>query len=443
MKKHLRLLRRLQSSLTIAIKAPSDVRERNIWHLYQDMAWYGILNSIATTFTSVFAIRLGASNTLVGLLSSLPGLISIFWLIPSARIIETQRRLVPAILVSGFLHRLAYFLVALMPFFLPNYRAEALVCLIVLSTIPAGTANTVFTSMMAEVVALSDRARVVSVRHILFSATGMVTVLAAGKLLDLIAFPLNYQIIFGLGFAASLVSLYHVSRIQAPAKPVVPRPGILEQFSPQRISGAVRNILAYKDFTRFTLSTFMFNWGLYLPIALYPIYRVRVLGISDTWIGLISMVESGATVVFYYLWGKIAGKYGNRILIIAGSMGLVFFPILTALSTRPEPLVLVAVVAGAFGPALTLGTYNALLEVCPEERRASYIAIFNTLVNVNAFFGPLLGTVLATAIGIRQALLLAGLVRFCGALTYVRLPFRETAVMAPQPAGTTRHARKE
>ncbi|MBC7262931.1 MAG: MFS transporter [Chloroflexi bacterium] len=443
MKKYLRILRRVRSSLNQALKVPDNVRERNIWHLYQDMAWYGVLNSIATTFTSVFAIRLGASNTLVGLLSSLPGLISIFWLIPSARLIETQIHLIPTILWSGFLHRLAYFLVALMPSFLHEHRAEALVCLIVLSTIPAGAANTAFTSMMAEVVSLPDRARVVSVRHILFSATGMLTVLIAGKLLDLISFPLNYQIIFGLGFAASLVSLYHISRIQAPAKSVAPRSAPARQFSRERMQNTVHNILAYRDFTRFTVSTFLFNWGLYLPIALYPIYRVRVLGISDTWIGLISMVESGTTVVFYYLWGKIASRYGNRIAIIAGSVGLVFFPVLTALSTRPEPLVLVAVVAGAFGPALTLGTYNALLEVCPEERRASYIAIYNTLVNVNAFFGPLLGTTLATFIGIRQALWLAGVMRFLGALTYVRLPFREKVVMAHQPSAPTRNAPKE
>jgi len=58
------------------------VEEQNIWNLYLDVAWWGVLSGITSTFVSVFAIRLGASNTLVGLLVSLPALINVFWLIP-------------------------------------------------------------------------------------------------------------------------------------------------------------------------------------------------------------------------------------------------------------------------------------------------------------------------------------------------------------------------
>ena len=113
------------------------IEDRNVWHLYMDIAWFGVLNGVATTFTSVFVVRLGASDTLMGWLSALPALINVLWLIPSAWIIERQRRRLPILLLNGFLHRLGYLLVALVPWILLRYRAEAVVALIALTAFPS------------------------------------------------------------------------------------------------------------------------------------------------------------------------------------------------------------------------------------------------------------------------------------------------------------------
>jgi MFS family permease len=158
-----------------------------------------------------------------------------------------------------------------------------------------------------------------------------------------------------------------------------------------------------------------------MPSALYAIYRVKNLGASDTWIGLLSMVQEAVTTLTYFHWGRVASRKGNRLVLLISSLGLVLFPVLTGLSPRVEPLLLVSVVGGIFGAGFNLGFFNTLLEVCPQERRPSYVAINTTLINVAAFLAPLLGTSLANILDIRVALFIAGAVRLVGVGLFYQL----------------------
>jgi MFS family permease len=400
------------------------VEEQNGWNLYLDVAWWGVLSGITSTFISVFAIRLGASNSLVGLLVSLPALINVFWLIPSARIIERQQRRLPIIVLTGFLQRLGYLLIALMPFVLHTHRPEALVILVALVTFPTAIASLAFTSLVAEVIPADKRAQVISTRNVLVSIVSTVTVLISGKLLDLLAFPFNYQLLFGVGFAASLVSLYYVSRIKVADAVVVEQQPQRKAPLATQLRRSVRQLIKQRDFVRFSASAFVFHWGLYLPSALYAIYRVKNLGASDTWIGILSMVQNAVTIMTYLYWGRVASRKGNRFVLLISSLGIVLFPVLTGLSTRVEPLLLPSVIAGIFGAGFNLSFFNTLLEVCPQERRPSYVAINTALINVAAFLAPLLGTSLANRLDIRTAFFIAGAVRLLGAGFFYQLIVR-------------------
>jgi len=407
-----------------AFRRRETVEEQNAWNLYLDITWWGVLSGITSTFVSVFAIRLGASNTLVGLLVSLPALINIFWLIPAARIIERQRHRLPIIVLTGFLQRLGYLLIALMPFVLHAHRPEALVALVALITFPTAMASVAFTSLLADVVPIDKRAQVVSIRNVLVSIVSTVTVLISGKLLDLLPFPLGYQLLFGMGFATSLVSLYHVSHIQVVDVPVTEQRAQRKEPAFSHLRHLVEQVMSQRDFVRFSASAFIFHWGLYLPTALYAIYRVRNLGASDTWIGLLSMAQNAVTILTYFYWGKVAGRKGNRLVLLISSFGLMLFPVLTGLSPRVEFLLLPSVIAGIFGAGFNLSFFNTLLEVCPQEHRPSFLAINTTLINVAAFLAPLLGTSLAGLLDIRIAFFVAGAVRLLGAALFYRLIVR-------------------
>jgi MFS family permease len=420
-------LARLVSHLLWRKPRPT-LEEQNLWNLYADTAWFGVLNGIATTFISVFAIRLGASNREIGWLAALPALINVFWLIPSARLIERQRHRLPIILLTGFLQRLGYLLIAVMPLFIHTHRVEAVIILNALITLPTAIINVAITSLMADLTSIEKRARMVSIRNILLSSVSMIVVLVGGKLLDLIPFPLNYQLLFGLGTGVSMLGLYYLKRIRVPDDVIARHQARPKELLSLRLRRFVRTVTDQRDFTRFAGAIFVFHWGLYLPTALYSIYRVRDLHASDAWIGLLATVLSATSILSYLWWGKVIEKRGNRLVLIISSLGLVLYPTLTGLSPRLEPLILVSVIGGVFSASQNLSSFSLMLEVCPPERRPSYVAIYTSLVNVTAFLAPLLGTFLADLTSVRMALLIAGGVRLIGVgFLYRLLPSGKTA----------------
>lgn len=385
-----------------------------------DVAWWGIANGVWLTYLSVFAVRLGASTQWLGVLAALPALVNMIWAIPSARIVERAPRRLPLVLRVGFLQRLAWLGVALVPFlFTEQAGVFAIVFIAGLTTIPAATSTIAFTNVMADLIPPQDRARVVSIRSVLLSATTTLTVLGCGPILDALPFPVSYQVVFGFSFLAAMMSLRYVARLHVPEEVSVAHRERPKAWSTTSIRNAIREVTAAKPFVNYVVSSLIFHWGIYFPTALYSIYRVRNLGATDTWIGLLTMVDSVLTIVFYIVWGRLATQWGNRRVLIIGAFGMIAFPALTGLATSLPMLLLPAIIAGIFTPAFNLASFNELLAVSPEAHRPRFIAIYTSAVNAAAFVAPLAGSYMAAATDIRLALYLGGAFRFLGGLAFV------------------------
>lgn len=387
-----------------ALKPRESVESQNAWNLYGDIAWYGVLAGISSSFLSVFTLRLGGTDTMVGLLSALPALVTMVFSIPGGRYVE-KRQLLPVLLITGVLTRAGYFAIGLLPSFFSSFRAEGVVLFTTLLTIPAAISNVAFATLFARTVPIDRRAHVVSVRNVLLGITSTAAALLGGKLLDWVIFPVNYQVLFVIAFACSMLSIFYLSRIKIPmvAKDATTRAtnGLAGMGS------IVKMVRARDDYGRFTLTSFIFQWGLFFTAPLYSIYWVRTVHASDGAVGLINMVGSATTILFYPLWGRLTARRGNRPALILTTAGLAGYPFLMALSPTVGWMLFVSFWGGVFSSGQSLSFFNALLEVCPEQNRATRIAAYNALSNIAAFAAPLLSTSLTELIGI-QAVLLAG-----------------------------------
>lgn len=391
---------------------------QNAWNLYGDIAWYGLLFGVAQAFLPVLAIRLGGSDMHVGLLSALPALAAIFFSIPGSRLVERDNKPLSILLITVSFNRFGYLALAIVPLVPEAYRADALIAFVALLTIPNAMAIVAFTTMFSHAVLPENRPHVVSVRNILIGITSTISAWLGGRFLDSVAFPVNYQILFVLAFAASQVSTYYLWRIKLPE---IPEPSVARK---PEAKPASLNFLALfrsnRKYARFTLSAIVVHLGLYFAVPLYSIYWVRELHASEGWIGLITMIGSATTVLFYPMWARLTSRRGNPYVLGISVFALALYPLFTAWSPSVEWILLVQFWGGVFTGGFTISLFNGLLEVCPDEHRASYIATFNTLINTAAFISPLISTSLTSVIGVPALLLVGAATRLIAAISFWR-----------------------
>ncbi len=425
-----RLSRVLLSFRTIKLKLASGLEasrkkreeaalERNIWNLYLDIFWSGLAMAITGPFVAVFAIKLGATDTQIGLLTSLPALVLIISTLPAARIINKYRRLIPLSVKSLALVRFFYLPIVLMPFLIRSHRAEFFIICIVLMNFPAALANIAFTTMMGNVLPPESRSRVVGNRSIIMGTTQVGATPLAGKLLDILPFPLNYQLIYLVAFFTSMISLKYIRRIEVKDIPLPP-PKIRRPITKQ-LKGFGRMISENRSFFYFCLSSLVLHWGLFIPAPLFPIYLVKYLGATNSWIGMLSIITSAAAILTYRRWTRLINKRGNYYILLLSTGGLVLYPFIIGFTYNLWPYIPNSIIAGVFSAGFNLAFFNALMDFCPEERRASFVAVYSMLMNTAAFLAPLVGTFLIGILQINLVFFIASGVRLIGVILFWRL----------------------
>jgi MFS family permease len=406
-----------QRSLTLArwLTRPSSVQQRNVRNVLIDGIGVALVQGVAT-FLSVFLVRLGATPFLVGLLTSMPALTGMILAIPVGRLMERQRDILPwysrvRVTVLG-----SYALTGLMPFFFPtDVTIIAIIVIWAIVTVPQTIVNVAFTMVMSAVAGPTQRYYLMSRRWSIMGVTTAVTVVLVGVILDMISFPLNYQVVFIASFAGGMLSYAFSNRIELPKN----TPPEAIQRERRTLRAGLAALRENADFNRFLISQFVFRCGLTLAIPLFPLYWVRDLHASDSWIGVINTVNSAVLIVAYFLWSKVSERRGNSMVLRACAFGLVFYPLLTGLTKDLAPLPIYAGFAGIFAAGIDLVMFDILLDTCPPRRAASYIALYQTTAYVATFLAPTLGTYLAGMLGYGPALFISAGLRLAGAVLFV------------------------
>jgi len=365
------------------------------------------------SFYALFAIQLGASNQLVGWLTSGPALVNLLWLIPCGRLVQRAASYKTPVLVGMGVQRLLLACIALTPFLPATWRAPALVILVSASTIPQSTWILAFQSAVSEM--FSPRRMIIFMgqRWSIGSITNMAFNAIVGRLLDMIAFPLNFQSVFFGSSMLSQSSLWLISRLRLPPRPVTPaqstRFSLLDSF---RIQPA---------FLRFEVAVLIGYVAIYAAQPLFAIYWVRELGANAAWVGLVNALYLLGNTLGNLLWGRWCnlGHDRRNLLIAAGGM-MAGYPLLTAAFHSLTPLLVVGFVAGFFAGGNELQIFNRMIQLSPPQARPTFIAAHNFVLSIAGVAAPLVSTALVGRLSAPTTLTLAGLFGLIGAgCTYV------------------------
>ena len=363
--------------------------------------WDGLVSNASETFvlnfTGPFALALGATTGQIGWLSALVNLASALALFPGARLVErTGQRKRIVVLTSGGVARLLLLVIALVPVFIQGTAAiYAFIALVALRAFFGQLGFPAWSSMLADLVPTGIRGRYFASRNIGLAVAALIAAPLAGWLADQLGLPRGYQVSFFLagliGFGATAI----FARI--PDHPLPP----VSQATTEKPEG-IRSILrTHPRFAGFTAVAFLWNLSLMVAGPFFSVYLVRDLGATPTQIGLLAASFSVTNIVGQRVWGRLNDRRSAAwVMRITGFM-IPAVPLLWSIAPNPWYLLAVEALSGFVWAGYGLSSFNLLLSLTPPAQRARYTAIYQVSVFSSACIGPLLGSALAAALGIR------------------------------------------
>ena len=411
----------------MTIAAPgssSEIRKRNFRYVQIDAIGVSISN-VAAPFLPVFLTRLGASNFQVGLLSSIPGVTGLVLAILVGRFLQTRRKIVPWYSLSRLMVISCYTLTGVLTLLIPKGSMVTSTLLIwAFASLPQTALAVAFSVVMNAVAGPDGRYALLSRRWAIFGLTTVTGTFLVTRVIDRVAFPLNYALMF-LGLSlGGLVSYYFSRRITLPDQAAMPL-----SSAPSTL-GTVRHYLvllrAAPAFVSFASKRFVYFSALALSAPILPLFLVRTVGATDAQIGSINMVFALFMLVGYFLWPWVSKRRGGRLVLLATSLGMVLYPALTAANPFVGRIMLFAGIAGMFQAGLDLVFFDELMRTVPEEYCATFVSLAQSLQYLSTILAPLVGTWLAGYIGLGGALWLSAGLRLLGFFLFL-IPERKIA----------------
>lgn len=408
----------------------SEISSQQRWsflHLIADIFWWGVLNGTSLSFISVYVTRIGGDGLQLGLLAAAPAVVNILFAIPIGRWLRGRNTAREVVLFSIY-HRIFYLLWIPVPLLLSDQlQIWLLILLTFIMNIPGVVLQVGFNDLFADAVPMDWRGYLAGARNAALAITSVLSSVICGQLLTRVSFPLNYQIVFLLGFMGSAISSIHLYFVwkNIPAKKVSKYQSDTISAKPikERISAVVQTITKpeHRKFGNLMLGLFGFHLTQYLGIPVFPLYLVNQLKLDDQWI---SLGNGLFFVVIFFISTQLprwSAKFGTRKIVAVGAVGMGLYPAILAFSRSAVPYLVGAALGGlAWGLAGSL-LYNYLLENIPEDNRPPYLAAYNFMLYTAVLIGSLTGPVMTDWFGMTTALLVIAGLRVVAGFLLIRL----------------------
>lgn len=373
---------------------PGSRRGRRLF--WADGLVSNVSESFILNFTNPFALALGATNTQMGLMSSITNLAAAFAFFPGARLDERIASRKKVVVFVSLVHRLLLLAIAFLPSIVGGGAIYGFIALVALRSFFSQLPYPAWSAFSADLVPPRIRGRYFSSRNIGLALAALLSTVLAGRLADVIGLPRGYQIGFALagfvGFAATGI----FSRIPDPPRS---RSATAETAGTQQ--PLLRLLSTHPRFAAFTGVGFLWNLSIMVAGPYFSVFIVRVLEASPTQIGLLAAINSLANIIGQRIWGRLNDrKSATWVMAVTGLM-IPFVPVLYAIASNPWFLLLVESLSGFAWAGYSLASFNLMLALAPDEQRARFSATYQVAVFGASFLGPLLGMALVSVADIR------------------------------------------
>ncbi|RLF61147.1 MAG: MFS transporter [Thermoplasmata archaeon] len=342
-------------------------------------------------FLVAFALKLGASNKVIGLLAGIPPLMQLIQL-PSIYLVEKYRKRRTICIYASLLSRVFWLLIAFIPFIVsPEIGLIILIISLLLHTALAAISNTSWNSWMHDLIPHEQLGTFFSKRMSLTTSVGVVLYLIAGYFIDFWkgVFPeyelYAYSLLFSLGFIFGIMGVYFISTIPEPR---------------MYINRKIDLLMPFKDRNFKNLMVFLASWNFAVNLAapFFTVYMIKRLNLGISLIISLTVLSQIVNVLFFGIWGKLSDKFSNKsVLSVSGPLFMTCIFMWT-FTTLPEKyvltfplLVVIHILMGISMAGVTLASRNISIKLAPKGQSTSYLAVSSIVNSIAAGIAPIIG----------------------------------------------------
>ena len=344
-------------------------------------------------FLVAFALLLGASNRVIGLLAAIGPAAQMLQL-PVVWLVEKVRARKFLVVGSLVLSRLFIVVVALLPWFVPQPARlglflGALVCFFALASISGCS----FNSWIRDLVPEETMGRYFAKRMSIAVTVGALVSLAAAFGLDwyerAASAPLpGFSALFLIAAVVGMVDVYFLARIPEPRMAPGGGGGLL---------AALAEPLRDTNFRRLLLFLGSWHFAVMSAAPFFTVYLLLRLELSMSWVIGLAVFGQLMNVAFLGLWGRLADRFTNKsVLAVAGPLFMISV-LMWPFTTMPDRhmftvplLILIHALSGMSAAGVILGTGNIALKSAPRGSATAYLATVALVSGLAATLSPIL-----------------------------------------------------
>lgn len=358
-------------------------------------------------FLVAFALMLGASAPVIGLLAAIPPLAQLIQ-IPSIYLIERYRVRRKITVIAATISRVFLLLIAAIPFlFSPAIGLAVLITALALHASFGAVGGCSWNSWMHDLLPHDRLGSFFSKRMGLATAVGIPLSLAAASFVDhwRAHLPHNsiygYSILFTLGFLSGLLGVYFISKI--------PEPSMAVEEEGRTVSTLIAR--PFKDVNFKNLITFLASWNFAVNLAapFFAVYMLQRLQLDITFIIMLTVLSQVMNLLFLRIWGKFSDRYSNKTVLGVTGPLFIFSIFAWTFTTLPEKhaltiplLVVIHLFLGISTAGVTLSSGNIGLKLAPKGQATAYLAATSFVTSLSAGIAPILGGLFANFFASRE-----------------------------------------
>ncbi|MBE0478940.1 MFS transporter, partial [Candidatus Aerophobetes bacterium] len=382
-------------------------RQRGLKYvLYDGMMFQTMFNLSSGSVITAFALLMGASNLVIGLLAAAPFLANIFQ-IPAVVLVEKVRKRRLIVILASLINRAWLLVFAVIPLIFMHRGLSILAAGVFFAGIAAAFSACSWSSWIRDLVPDEIRGHFFSKRLMWSYILAMPVFLAAGRFVDFwqAKFPaqpaLGYSIVFLLAFGFGVGSILALRAIpDIPMEKAAEKVSLLRMIVPPFKSDNFKKMLKFT-----TLWALSFNFA----VPFFTVYMLKRMGLPLGTVIFFLVINQLFYISFLGIWGKLTDKFSNKSVMGVSGIFLLICVIAWPFTTLPEIyaatfplLILIHILKGVAVAGVSIASFNIAFKLAPPADATKYLAVNGALASVGMGIGPILGGILADVLDLME-----------------------------------------